>query len=78
MGFDKSEHQSAYWNSLEMTIPIVRDIAIFLEVVAKKLTRASHAALSAYVSNNKIEISEEKQKALNFLLWEDRVNPQDL
>jgi hypothetical protein len=62
----------AYWQSLIVTPDILKKTLEFLECIAKKISKASHAALSAHLQTAQISLEPEREKALNFLLWQDR------
>jgi hypothetical protein len=63
----RMEH--AFWNSLFLTHNDVITAVSFLGIIARKMTRAAHGALSKYVENTGLSYDDERKKALHFLLW---------
>ena len=65
----------AYWNSLVVKPEMLKEALSFLEDIARKTCRASHAALSAYFRGAQVSLEPEREKALAYLLWDGRDSP---
>lgn len=59
--------ESAHWNSLTLQKNDVLEWMKFLREIARKMTRASHQALTTFVEEKMVEMDEEQKKALWFL-----------
>ena len=62
----------AFWNSCVIAKDYVISVVDFLSVIAKKMINATHSAIVQYVDEAGVSYSDERKKALHFIvMWGD-------
>ena len=75
LSYSKQKHTElnvstdTYYNSLIIDHSKFKDALETIKVIINKTTEATHTKLSEYIDQNKIHLSEERQKALDALVW---------
>lgn len=61
--------KNMYWHSLTIDIKYFQEALEDVNTIVEKTALASHKKLFEYIKENKIYLTEERQKALDALIW---------
>lgn len=63
--------EKVFWDSIVITKARLGELTTFVDSLSRKISKASHDALLAYVAKNGIKLTAEGKKAVHSFLWLD-------